>query len=266
MSASDTFKISLREVKDRLSHETRRPINAVGDVSKTMAVVVQGIEPAVSAEAVEEALQRMHRQLSGGACREYIAYVKGAIRMANVLGLLDGHQVIWWERRLDVCPGHEGGQSWCAYCGDICRFCDGPVPCRESDCLAMVQDDVGGTGWIDACNYLPDRPRFVFARLRNGMTCGLVFLGDVDGKPEYRDGFGNGVSGVDVVAWKIQCDPTEDFPVHHTPVLCHAKNGRVVRALLRPDGYWYPTHDSGYPADEKLYADGMAFWTYEGSP
>lgn len=72
-------------------------------------------------DAVKAHLQELWEGLTTGADEEAMAYVRGAIHAFAAVGLLSKEHRELWERRIETCPGHGGGQGWCAYCGKLER-------------------------------------------------------------------------------------------------------------------------------------------------
>lgn len=69
-------------------------------------------------ERVREILEEMH-----GMCAvvgfPYVARAEGAAWLAEQLGAIDHEEYVRYTTRIHYCPGHAGGQVWCAYCGDV---------------------------------------------------------------------------------------------------------------------------------------------------
>lgn len=80
------------------------------------ATVVAGedVNPTVMADV---ALRKLWLSLRDGNSTESLAFVIGAVAMAETCRLITRDQGELWKRRILECPGHddEGGRDWCAY-------------------------------------------------------------------------------------------------------------------------------------------------------
>ncbi len=98
-----------------------------------------GLGPAALAEFW---LTEVWKDLSGSGEWEL---AQGMIEGMYRVGVLDETQRLWWMRRITVCPGH-AGQSWCAYDGDVCRYCGeahAGKECPKEECKNLAKAD----GW-----------------------------------------------------------------------------------------------------------------------
>ena len=64
-------------------------------------------------------LQELWEDIGTGARGSESDPAIAALQAAGVLSARDAE--LWKLRIKSVCPGHNGGQSWCAYCGTLYR-------------------------------------------------------------------------------------------------------------------------------------------------
>lgn len=81
-----------------------------------------------------EAYLKAHHEDMGkgkdhGANPEGQAFARGLAQAFAAAGFLPKSRASWWGYRFNECPDdewHGGGQTWCAYCDQVCRYCGRP--------------------------------------------------------------------------------------------------------------------------------------------
>jgi hypothetical protein len=95
-------------------------------------------------KGADDLLKECWRALAGGRGDAQHAYVVGLIDAFRVAGVLTATQASLWVMALDRCPGHGGGQVWCAYCGEVCKFCQESGACYQKECVERYHAEADG--------------------------------------------------------------------------------------------------------------------------
>jgi hypothetical protein len=87
-------------------------------------------QPTISSRAdALEVINGLWREMTANASNDAVAFAWGFLAALRVSGLINPEDEGLYRSRVRTCPGHGRGQSWCAFCGDVCRRCGGPSPC-----------------------------------------------------------------------------------------------------------------------------------------
>jgi hypothetical protein len=80
-------------------------------------------------------LDKVRLEMTCNASSLAAAFFWGLLAGFRAVGHLTVEDVEAYRHRVRECPGHGGGQTFCAFCGDVCRVCGGPDPCQDEECM-----------------------------------------------------------------------------------------------------------------------------------